>query len=364
MKKKTIIFVQNVSFPQQGAVDIFYYAKFLSREKNIRVKVIVSEINENISSEDLEIIHLWRINYFSFIIKAFWKIRKINWVQKIDYVYFFAQHPFSVLLQFFVKYFLKINTIYDVVSGPIWKWFIPFISKYSIKLWVFLSNKYIALDEWLIKKLNLPISKNHEIIWMWYDPELFFKNKNIDLFHRKQKDIIFTYIWTLNTERNLDVFLKAFLENVKENINLKLYFIWIGTGEELLKDLAWKYLNKNIFFLGKIEHKKIPDYINSSDIMVSYVPKVDYFEYQPPTKLIEYLACNKTVIATNTIAQCEILKWFEELIHNDDFESTNEKIKYLSINYKYLSINYTYLSISNERYSWEKLIKKIKELIY
>lgn len=362
MEKKTIIFVQNVDFPQQWAVDMFYYAKFLSREKNIHVKVIVSEVKEDISHENLEIIELGKINYFSFVINSFLKIKEINNKNKIDYVYFFAQNPFSVLLQFLIKYFLNIKTIYDVVSWPIWKGIIPLISKYTIKLWVFLSNKYIVLDKWLIKKLHLSKSKNHEIIWMWYDPELFFEKKNINLFNKNQKDIIFTYIWTLNLERSLDIFLKAFLENIKENIHIKLYFIWIGSGENILKEISWKYLNKNIFFLWAIAHKKIPDYINSSDIMVSYVPKIDYFEYQPPTKLIEYLACNKPVLATNTIAQCEILKWFEELINKDDLESTKEKINEIVHNVSFLSDkNY---KKNLKQYSWETLIKKIKSLIY
>lgn len=362
MKNKKIIFVQNVNFPQQWAVDIFYYSKYLSKYEDVKVKVIVSKISQDISSDNLEIIELWKINYFSFIWKAFFEIRKINQLEKIDYVYFFAQHPFSVLLQFFVKYFLKIKTIYDVVSWPIWKGIIPFISKYTIKLWVFLSDKYIVLDKWLIKKLHLSKSKKHEIVWMWYDPELFFEKKNVNLFHRKPKDIIFIYIWTLNTERNLDFFLKAFFENIKENIHLKLYFIWTGSGENILKEISWKYLNKNIFFLWNIEHRKIPDYINSSDVMVSYVPKTDYFEYQPPTKLIEYLACNKPVIATNTIAQCEILKWFDELIHKDDLESTEEKIHEIVHNISFLSDKNYKKNI--KEYSWETLIKKIKSLIY
>jgi hypothetical protein len=41
--------------------------------------------------------------------------------------------------------------------------------------------------------------------------------------------------------------------------------------------------------------------------LISYVPKVSYFENQPPTKLIEYLACDKPIIVTNTIAQEEIM---------------------------------------------------------
>lgn len=359
MEKKTIIFIQNIDFPQQWAVDIFYYAKFLSKEKNINVKVIVSEIKEDISHENLEVIPLGNTNYFSFIIRSFQLLKKYNKNQKIDYVYFFAQHPFSVILQFFTKYFLKIDTIYDVVSWPIWKGLIPFISKWTIKLGVYLSNKYIILDEWLINKLSLSNNKFHGIIWMWYDQELFFENKNINLFNKKEKDIIFTYIWTLNFERNLDIFIKAFIENINDNKNIKLYFIWSWSAENKLKEISWKFLKKNIFFLWVKDHKKIPDYINSSDIMVSYIPKVDFFEYQPPTKIIEYLACNKPLIATNTIAQCEILKWYEELIHEDDFDSTKKKIWIMITQ----NIKWNHYSLLVKKYNWIFLIKKIKELI-
>lgn len=359
--KKTILFIQNIEYPQQWAVDIFYYSKYLSKYEDIKVKVIVSKINENISNKNLEIIELWKINYLLFIIKSFFIIKKINKKEKIDYVYFFAQHPFSVILQFFVKYFLNIKTIYDVVSWPIWKWFISFLSKITIKLWVFFSNKYVVLDIWLIKKLNLSRNKNHEIVWMWYDEKIFRENKNINLFDKKENEIIFTYIWTLNTERNLDIFIQAFIKNIEEYNNIKLYFIWTWNWENNLKNISKNYLDKNIFFLWKKEHKKIPDYINSSDILVSYVPKVDYFEYQPPTKLIEYLACNKPVITTNTIAQIEILKDFDFLIHKDDLESIKEKIIYFIENIEDLKKN-NYIELVKE-FTWLKLVKKIVNLL-
>lgn len=361
-KIKTIIYIQNIEFPQQWAIDIFYYSKYLSKYEDIKVKVIVSKINEDISNKNLEIIELWKINYFSFIIKSFLLIKSINKNQKVDYVYFFAQHPFSVLLQFFVKYFLRLKTIYDIVSWPIWKWIIPFISKVTIKLWVYFSYKYLVLDSWLINKLNLPKNKKYEVVSMWYDEDLFKEIKNINLFNKKENEIIFTYIWTFDSTRNLDIFIKAFIENLKENNNIKLYFIWSGNSEENLKNISNKYLNKNIFFLWIKEHKTIPDYINSSDILVSYIPKIDYFEYQPPTKLIEYLACNKPVICTNTIAQSEILKWFEFLIHTDDLESTRDKIKYFIENKDDLNKN-NYSNIVKD-YSWEKLVEKIINLLW
>lgn len=358
--KKNIIFLQNVEYPQQWAVDIFYYSKYLSKYEDINVKVIVSKINENISNENLEIIELWKVNYLLFIIKSFFLIKSINKKEKVDYVYFFAQHPFSVLLQIVVKYFLKIKTIYDVVSWPIGKWIISKVSYYTIKMWIFLSEKYILDHNWLYDKLKLKTRKAYEIIGIWYDYEFFYENKSINLFGKKFNEVIFTYIWTLNIERNLDVFIKSFIQNINFYPNIKLYFIWTWTWEKKLKIISKSYLNKNIFFLWKKEHKEIPDYINSSDILVSYVPKVDYFEYQPPTKLIEYLACNKLVIVTNTIAQEEILNWYEFLIHQDDLGNTKEKIKYFIENLESLKkTNYNNLVI---QYSWEKLTKKILNL--
>ncbi len=361
MTQRTIIFVQNVDFPQQWAVDIFYYTKYLSKYKDIKIKVIVSKINENVSNKNLEIIELWKTNYINFIFNAYKKIKSFNKIEKVDYVYFFAQHPFSVLLQFFVKYFLKINTIYDVVSWPIWKWIIPFISKITIKLWVKLSNRYVVLDKGIIKKLWLPQKKQHTIIPMWYDIEFFKENININLFNKNEDEIIFTYIWTLNKERNLDIFVKSFIKNLEKYENIKLYFVWFWNWEENLKNISKRYLDKNIFFLWKKEHKKIPDYINSSDILISYVPKVDYFEHQPPTKLIEYLWCNKPVIATNTIAQIEILKNYPNLIHKDDFESTKKQVLYCIENIEALKKE-DYKQIV-QQYNWEFLVEKIYKLL-
>ena len=92
--KNTIIFVHNIEYPQQWAVDIYYYSKFLSKYSNYNIKVIVSKINENIISDNLEIIELWKINYFLLIFRSLFEIRKIkNKCAKaegdsLEYVYF------------------------------------------------------------------------------------------------------------------------------------------------------------------------------------------------------------------------------------------------------------------------------------
>ena len=361
MKKRHIIFVQNVEYPQQWAIDIFYYAKYLSAYDNIKVSVIISKNKYNIWNKNLKIYELWKINYILFIFRSYFTVKNINKNESIDYVYFFAQHPLSVLLQFFVSYTLKIKTIYDVVSGPIWKWLSSWISKKTIQLWVFLSERYVVLDYWLITRLQLTIKKPYEIIWMWYDESLFFENKTASLFDSKDKWITFCYIWTLDARRELHIFIQAFIQNLLIYPSINLYFIWSGNDEQNLKNISKKYLNKNIFFLGLIEHKNIPDYINSADILVSYIPQKDYFDFQAPTKLIEYLACNKVVIATKTSAQKVILWIHEELLHNDDVSSTAWMIrKCIENNNSFQSKNY--ISLVNGL-SWKELLEKMKKFI-
>lgn len=353
-KKKTIVLVQNVEYPQQWAIDIFYYSKYLSYYDDFEVVVIVSKIHDDISSDNLRIIELNNKNYIEFVLKAFKAIQKINKDSQVEYVHFFAQHPLSVVLQFFVKYLLGLKTIYDVVSGPIWNGFIAKISYITIRIWIFLSYFYVLDHKKLYELLGLKNKKKFCVIWIWYDEETFFESSS-NVIQKENQELIFTYIWTLNKERNLDVFVRAFIDNLKQNHQIRLYFIWYWDGEELLKQAAWEYIDTNIFFLWKRSHNDIPKYINASDILVSYVPKVSYFEYQPPTKLIEYLACNKAVIVTNTYAQEEIMKWKQELLHKDDFESTSEKIWYIVKNFDAIQKN-DFSSLA-KKYSWKSLTK-------
>ncbi len=358
MKKKTLIFVQNVWFPQQWAIDIFYYAKYLSRYDDIHVKVIVSTINNDISHPNLEILAVWNHGYVSFIYKAYRQIQQRHKQHFIEYVYFFAQHPWSVLLQCLIKYTLYIKTIYDVVSWPIGRWILTTIAKYTIKLWVALADRYVVLDQWIQTLLSLPENKKNIIIPMWYDSELFTPNSTVSRIIKKDNEIIFTYIGSLNTERRLDIFLQAFQDAIQHtDRKIALYVIWSWSAESELKTIAWNYLDTHIFFLWSQPHETIPDYINSSDILVSYVPKVSYFEHQPPTKLIEYLACNKPVIATNTIAQVKILEWYEFMLHEDDMVSTYRKIK--KIISQFQSIQQGQYNQLIQHLSWKLLCDKL-----
>lgn len=360
MSYKHIVLVQNINFPQQWAVDIFYYAKYLSLNNRYKVTVLIHTNKSKLLSSSLEIIQIQKKN-LQFIIEAFITIRDINKTVPIDYVYFFAQHPLSVLLQAAVKYFLKIKTIYDVVSWPIGKWLIPTLSKYTIKLWVALSNKYVVLDKGLIHLLNLPLEKEYTIVPMWYDPEVFKPIKGINLLEKKEWELIFLYVWTLNTERNLHIFLNAFMKVSKENLFLRLYFIWSWNWEKYLRNIAHEQIWKTVFFLWLKPHNTIPQYLNSADCLISYIPIVDYFQHQPPTKLVEYLACGKRCIVTDTKAQ-RILVWDTMKLYWDSCDSMikaiNDSIKLIKNEEDIIQQSYRI-----KKCSWPILIQQLVTFI-
>ncbi len=351
--KKNIILIHWVDVPQQWAIDLYYYTKYLLLSSDINVKTIVSnlEINNNEISKN-NFIEIWNnyskwfLSSFKFICKAFLTIKKINKEEKIDYIHFFSIHPLSVFLQFIVKYLFKIDTIYDIISWPIWKGPIYYISYITEKVWVYLSKKYIVDHKKLIDLLGFNPNKEYIEIWIW--TEIINRNFNKNLIKKENWNIIFMYIWSLNKDRELELLINVF--NNLEN-NFKLYIIWKWNDEENLKN---KVKNKNIFFLGYKNHNLIYDYMNLADVLISYVPKKDYFEYQPPTKLLEWLSVWKLVIASNTFAQKEILNWYEELIFEDNYKSLLEKVLWASKNFnKYKKEDFLKIA---KKYSWENLV--------
>jgi len=72
-------------------------------------------------------------------------------------------------------------------------------------------------------------------------------------------------------------------------------FVFIGpiqTDISLLSDL------KNVYFLGKQDHKKIPRFIKNFDVCIIPYLITDYTNDVYPTKLNEYLAMGKPVVST------------------------------------------------------------------
>lgn len=104
------------------------------------------------------------------------------------------------------------------------------------------------------------------------------------------------YIGTMGNAHGLETLIAA-----AEELRTKLpraMFLLIGEGaekEEVVRLAAARGLD-NIQFLGQQPRERIPAYISAADVCVVMLRKSELFKTVIPTKLLEYMACERPVI--------------------------------------------------------------------
>jgi colanic acid biosynthesis glycosyl transferase WcaI len=75
-------------------------------------------------------------------------------------------------------------------------------------------------------------------------------------------------------------------------------FLLIGEGaeKERIMDLAAAQGLNNIQFLGQQLRERIPAYVSSADLCLVLLKKTELFKTVIPTKLLEYMACERPVV--------------------------------------------------------------------
>lgn len=127
----------------------------------------------------------------------------------------------------------------------------------------------------------------------------------------------------------------------KTNPEYTIYMV--GPIDESIKDKI-NSLPPNITFVGKVEHHKVIDYINSGDIMIIPFVVNDLIQGVDPVKLYEYLAFNKNIISS----YWEELNCYRKNPHINFYNSQEEfceivrkKLKYIDsiLDKKFISQN-------------------------
>ncbi|MDP3989653.1 MAG: glycosyltransferase family 4 protein [archaeon] len=127
------------------------------------------------------------------------------------------------------------------------------------------------------------IKHDYEIIYNGVDTDIF---KPMPEVQTKSNKLRLISIGNLNKEKGLEYLFKA-INGLEDKVSLTV----VGDGP-LLQEFKRK--NKNVEFIGRIEHKDLPKIINQHDVLVhpSYVESF-------PNVILEAMACGKPVIACN-----------------------------------------------------------------
>jgi glycosyltransferase involved in cell wall biosynthesis len=156
---------------------------------------------------------------------------------------------------------------------------------------------------------------------------------------------------------------------ILKNKHPDVVFFLLGSGPIVpsLNDLIQKEgLQDNVIIHTPVEQSEVPEFISMSDVCIIPLPYHQYWRFQCPLKLLEYLAMEKVVIATDipahrsvmgnekcaiyipSVEPMEIAKAIEYAYHNketlDEWGKTGQKI-------------------IKDKYTWEKVAKDLEKYL-
>jgi colanic acid biosynthesis glycosyl transferase WcaI len=104
------------------------------------------------------------------------------------------------------------------------------------------------------------------------------------------------YIGTMGNAHGLETLIAA-AEQLRAALPSAM-FLLIGEGAEKDKivELAAKRGLTNLQFLGQQPRERIPDYVSAADLCLVMLKKTELFKTVIPTKLLEYMACERAVV--------------------------------------------------------------------
>ena len=277
---------------------------------------------------------------------------------------------------------------YDLIiatSDPLWGPIGYFTSKkYKIKFLYDLHDNYETyaiykipffkyLDRFVIKNSDLVTTVSYSLKdkiknVRWKNVFVVQNGANTSLFKPLNKNQCRTYLklpknakiiaytGSLQRTQGIDLLLEAFnsLKNEIPNLHLVIAGRFLKCEE--------KYINLKhegvIYKGGSVQQKNIVKIINSADVAVIPNTLNNFTKYCFPYKIVEYMACNVPIVATDVGDVGKILSYCKNsLCRPNSIEDMKDKIKK---QLKIKSINYRKIAVKN---SWGSIAKKLDKVI-
>lgn len=299
------------------------------------------------------------LNHYRFSGQTVKELEKIILADKPDLIYqrlSFANDAGVVLSRKF-----KIPLIMEYNGSEVWcaeQWgrplLYPKLALLAEKICLKHADRVVTISEVLKKQLiDANIEKEKIVCYPnGVDPEIFnpkrFSEKDkLSLrqkYHLTSKALVFTFVGTFGLWHGVDLLAKAIVELVKNQKNFldqyDIKFMWVGDGiqSKLVREIleqgnAMDYC----VFAGLIMQEDAPHYLAASDIFLA--PNVHNPDGTPffgsPTKLFEYMAMEKPIIASDLGQIGEILNESIRICDKmDNLESDKDFSKKMGILFK------------------------------
>ena len=112
--------------------------------------------------------------------------------------------------------------------------------------------------------------------------------------------IVFVHAGVLEATRATDVPIRALAMALTSHENLWLLMPGKGAQLEQLRELARDLnVSDRVWLPGYLPYKTLPRVFAAADAGLSYLPDADYYDGQPPMKVMEYMGAGLPVIASD-----------------------------------------------------------------
>jgi glycosyltransferase involved in cell wall biosynthesis len=113
---------------------------------------------------------------------------------------------------------------------------------------------------------------------------------------RLEDRFLICYIGTMGNAHGLETLIAAAETLQTARPNAMFLLIGEGAEKERIVELAAARGLANILFLGQQPRERIPAYVSAADLCLVMLKKTELFKTVIPTKLLEYMACERPVI--------------------------------------------------------------------
>ncbi len=342
--------MKNILFVDRGQfgvlVDTLKYCEHLNKIYSIDY-LCFDEHRPYVQIPNVKICYVSRsgsklFNGIRFIFKV---LTKCIFYNGIIFIVYFPGCSIIKLLLFWKKIHLDIRTLSVSKDNKVRQRENKLID-FAVKFFDSISCVSIGIKD----KLQIPGNVPSYILPLGSDV-ISYTNKNFENIH-------LLYVGTL-TNRNILQTIIGTVKFLADNTNIVLTYDIIGDGDEY--KIIDEYINENrlsqfIRLHGRLPHSELKPYFDKCNIGVSYVPVVDYYEYQPPTKTFEYILSGLFCIATKTLANIEIISSSNGVLIEDTSDAFSKALDF--IRNQNNKINSVHIRNSIKEHTWDNIIRK------
>jgi glycosyltransferase involved in cell wall biosynthesis len=149
------------------------------------------------------------------------------------------------------------------------------------------------------------------------DPNYFYPGRGRELGRRQldvePDEVLIGFVGSFSLWHGIEILQQAIVSLLSASTPCRLRFVLIGDGllhGEMRSALAAYESTGEVIFTGPLPRDKVAEYLDASDILVSpHIPMPDGSRFfGSPTKLFEYMAMGKGIVASRLDQLAEVLE--------------------------------------------------------